>query len=331
MIHKTLHHYLIPHKGNNFKPKLFEYTALGVIFVIATFIFTSSITVNRFVHGTVLGANVYSSVLVDLTNDVRKENSLPLLALNTKLTSAAKLKATDMADNSYFAHTSPSGITPWYWFSAVDYQFAYAGENLAIDFFDSQSVENAWLASPKHRENILDDRFEEIGIATKTAQFQGRETTFVVQMFGTPTFADEPENIENTNVATKNIQNTISNKTNQEVVAPEVKGESTSNLAIIAENQNTIVVENTKATTASISPKTPEKYATPLDNAIVASPTYAHYMLLGLAIFLFLALMLFIFIEIKKQHPWHVLLGFALLVVVLVLAYISKSYYLVAF
>ena len=30
----------------------------------------------------------------------------------------------------------------------------YAGENLAVDFTESTDIENAWLASPKHRDNI---------------------------------------------------------------------------------------------------------------------------------------------------------------------------------
>jgi uncharacterized protein YkwD len=44
------------------------------------------------------------------------------------------MKANDMATLSYFAHTSPSGLTPWHWFAKANYVFSYAGENLAIDF-----------------------------------------------------------------------------------------------------------------------------------------------------------------------------------------------------
>ena len=46
-----------------------------------------------------------------------------------------------MAKNEYFAHTSPTGITPWYWLSQVDYNFIYAGENLAVDLINRTTTD----------------------------------------------------------------------------------------------------------------------------------------------------------------------------------------------
>jgi uncharacterized protein YkwD len=131
-------------------------------------------------------AAVISSVLVELTNNDRSSTGLATLTVNPTLTEIAQAKANDMAAKGYFAHTSPEGLTPWYWFKQGGYKFSYAGENLAIDFSESPDVERAWMNSPTHRANVLGTQFSEIGVAVATGMYQGRATTFVVQEFGTP-------------------------------------------------------------------------------------------------------------------------------------------------
>ncbi len=137
-------------------------------------------------------AAVISAVLVDLTNGDRSGDNLAGLRVSPALTAAAQAKADDMALHSYFAHTSPDGKNSWYWFRQAGYTFLYAGENLAVDFSDSVDVENAWMNSPSHRENILNEHFTEIGIATAEGTYDGHPTTFVVQMFGTPATQTAP-------------------------------------------------------------------------------------------------------------------------------------------
>ena len=131
-------------------------------------------------------AAVISTILVELANGERAANDLGTLTVDPVLVATAQAKANDMAEKSYFAHTSPEGVDPWYWFKEAGYSFDYAGENLAVDFSDSGDVNNAWMNSPTHRENILDPHFTEIGIATAQGMYQGHPTTFVVQEFGTP-------------------------------------------------------------------------------------------------------------------------------------------------
>jgi tetrahydromethanopterin S-methyltransferase subunit B len=91
-----------------------------------------------------------------------------------------------MAEKQYFAHQSPGGHDSWYWLGLVGYDFDYAGENLALDFTESDKVEEAWMNSPLHRDNIVNTNYREIGIATVDGTYQGRPTTYVVQFFGTP-------------------------------------------------------------------------------------------------------------------------------------------------
>lgn len=123
--------------------------------------------------------------LIELLNADRAANGLKPLAFNIKLGYSAYMKAKDMADKSYFSHNSPEGVTPWHWFKEAGYTYSNAGENLAVNFDDSESIERAWMDSPGHRANILSGKYNEIGIAAVKGVYKGKETVFVVQHFGT--------------------------------------------------------------------------------------------------------------------------------------------------
>ncbi len=131
-------------------------------------------------------ADVVSSALIELTNQNRQTRGLAVLKENPVLTQAAYAKAQDMIENDYFSHVSPSGLSPWHWFKKSGYSYQVAGENLAIGFIDSEEVEKAWNNSPSHQQNLLNSNYKEIGIAVVRGDFQGRETTLVVQFFGNP-------------------------------------------------------------------------------------------------------------------------------------------------
>ncbi len=184
---------LLPTPENDYTPHLLQRTAMGMMFVM---ILLSFAVVNmqavfwqssKWLVGTVLPA-----VVVDLTNSERKELQAAPLKRNTLLDEAARLKAEDMAKNSYFAHYSPDGISPWHWFDEVSYTYAHAGENLAIHFKDSGAVVDAWMNSPSHRANIVNTNYTEIGVGTAKGKYEGHDTVYVVQMFGTPAKAPVP-------------------------------------------------------------------------------------------------------------------------------------------
>lgn len=183
-----LKHWFFPHEENQYRPHLLQKTGIAIILVLilATFSLSNIQRIALFIDDGDFAAAVLPGVLVDLANADRQSEALPALERSEVLERAAQMKADHMADNSYFAHTSPEGITPWYWFRQVGYNYTVAGENLAVHFTDSRAVERAWMNSPGHRANILNDRFTQIGIATARGEFEGYETTFVVQMFGAP-------------------------------------------------------------------------------------------------------------------------------------------------
>lgn len=133
-----------------------------------------------------LYASVVAADVASLTNGNRIEGGLPSLSVSPLLTEAAQLKAEDMAKNSYYAHISPDGKSPLYWLNLVGYKYLNAGENLVIDRTTSEQAVDAWMNSPDHRENILRPQFTEIGVGVASGRYQGQDTIYVVEEFGTP-------------------------------------------------------------------------------------------------------------------------------------------------
>lgn len=176
---------------------------LGVVlFAEGAFLISSTVIPSSMLYSLIL-----PSVLAQDANRDRQTNSAPTLAVNPVLEQAAQLKANDMAQKSYFSHTSPAGVTPWYWLDRVGYRYQSAGENLAVDFLDASDVHTAWMNSPGHRANILNGVFTEIGIATARGMYHGNETTFVVEFFGSPRGeAGKPQSVPVPRVALAKVQ-----------------------------------------------------------------------------------------------------------------------------
>ncbi len=128
-------------------------------------------------------ADITKSSLEVFLNQTRQSLGLQPLVENEKLNQAAQLKAENMVQDNYFNHTSPSGVSPWFWFKQAGYNYKYAGENLAIGFFESEEVYNAWLNSPSHKANIVNPKYTEVGTAILRG-FGSGNAIIVVQEFG---------------------------------------------------------------------------------------------------------------------------------------------------
>ncbi|MBM3206000.1 MAG: hypothetical protein FJZ43_00015 [Candidatus Staskawiczbacteria bacterium] len=135
--------------------------------------------------GNIFFADITKAELLNLLNSDREKLGLNTLSQNNELDNAAHLKAQDMIRNGYFAHQSPSGITPWFWFAKAGYSYKYAGENLAIGFTDSKNVYDAWVDSPSHKDNLFNPNYNEIGTAVLQG-FGENSAILVVQLFGSP-------------------------------------------------------------------------------------------------------------------------------------------------
>ena len=131
-----------------------------------------------------LGGQGQAEEIISLTNQYRVNLGLSQLTANPRLTQAAVNKANDILAKQYFNHTSPDGKRFSQWIKDSGYSYFYVGENLAIDFNNSQDLFDAWIKSEGHRENIERPEFQEIGVASLHGKFKDRTTDVVVQLFG---------------------------------------------------------------------------------------------------------------------------------------------------
>ncbi|HLZ14810.1 MAG TPA: CAP domain-containing protein, partial [Candidatus Saccharimonadales bacterium] len=142
------------------------------------------------IHKDVLGyaTNMSISALLQDTNTQRQGNSLAGLTLNDQLDQAAQAKANDMATRNYWSHNTPDGATPWTFIINAGYQYQTAGENLAYGFDSSDATLTAWMNSPEHKANILNNTYTDVGFGIANApDYQGSgPETIVVAMYGSP-------------------------------------------------------------------------------------------------------------------------------------------------
>lgn len=144
-------------------------------------------------HVLAYATDMSHSGLLAGTNSARAANGLGPLNLNGQLNSSAQAKAQDMANKNYWAHVSPEGTQPWYFFDQSGYAYIRAGENLAYGFMTSQGAVDGWMNSPTHRANILGD-YQDVGFGIVNApdyQSSGQQT-IVVAHYGAKSVPPAP-------------------------------------------------------------------------------------------------------------------------------------------
>lgn len=183
---QRLYGHFVPLEANQFRPaslsRDFLVAVVAVTCVVEGFLLSSLLMQSNVGD---FAAAVLKSAVVNLTNAERATLGLRTLESDPYLTVAAQAKAEDMAARGYFSHEGPDGKEPWQWIKEAGYDYAYAGENLAVRFYDSADVVEAWMESPSHRANVVKGVYRDIGIGVAEGVYEGQKTTFVVQYFGT--------------------------------------------------------------------------------------------------------------------------------------------------
>ena len=186
-LHSTRGVLLAHHHNNRKHPNLLA--CEFIVAIISLLVIAISFSVLHFgnlVDRITQSCAVLQAMVIGLTNEQRLLDNLSTLTPNTLLTEAAQNVAEDMASKGYFAHVSPEGKVPVQWLKQVKYKYQYVGENIAVNFEDSQQLVNAWMDSPTHKANILGNHFTEIGVGVATGTYQGQEAVFTVQFFASP-------------------------------------------------------------------------------------------------------------------------------------------------
>jgi hypothetical protein len=92
-----------------------------------------------------------------------------------------------MQARHYFAHVDPDGNYIWDKIVAAGYSpYTQLGENLAIEFYDTESLVAAWMNSPTHRANILQPGFKDQGAGLAFGNVtQNQYHSAIANTFGT--------------------------------------------------------------------------------------------------------------------------------------------------
>jgi uncharacterized protein YkwD len=131
--------------------------------------------------------------VVELVNAARSNSrrcgserfaAAPSLSVSKKLSEAATDHARDMARKKYFEHRGSDGSEPRDRVLRAGYQSRLTGENIAYGPESAEEVVAGWLASPGHCANIMDPRFQNIGVGLATGRKRGQ--IYWVQTFGEP-------------------------------------------------------------------------------------------------------------------------------------------------
>ena len=110
-LHTHAHLLVVPHKKNDYRPHLIRARGLALLFIgVFGLLLVSAIQQKSSVLGTTM--TMSQQQLLSATNTQRTKAHVRPLKMNQKLTSAAALKAADMFKHQYWAHVSPTGVTP---------------------------------------------------------------------------------------------------------------------------------------------------------------------------------------------------------------------------
>lgn len=126
--------------------------------------------------------------IVDLTNDIRRENSLKALQTDDLLMQAAQVRADEIASSGVYSHTRPNG-KPFY--TVTDCPYSVENIDCIMDLYLTQQnkglAETAvydWRISEGHLKNMLNSRVSAVGVGiAKGTDANGMESWYCVQLF----------------------------------------------------------------------------------------------------------------------------------------------------
>ncbi len=122
--------------------------------------------------------------VLQLVNLERAEADLPPVSRNAALEKIADDYACRMIAEDFFGHIDPiTGYGPGDRAVVGRYRYYAIGENLAAGQETAAEVMKVWMDSPAHRDNILDEKWSEVGIAVRIG---GDYSIYWVQEFGDP-------------------------------------------------------------------------------------------------------------------------------------------------
>lgn len=166
------------------------YFLVLVCFILGTFFLSaglglvfgeSDIAVKSIARTPVFAAPVSNAPLspgriIELVNQKRAEEKLSLLIRSSNLDFVAYIRAVNIIKNGDFSHeaSKSQGLTFINVADRLLTPYQSIAENLALGYFDGeeQTLVNAWLDSPHHKEVLLGN-YNLVGVFTLNGNFNG--------------------------------------------------------------------------------------------------------------------------------------------------------------
>lgn len=112
--------------------------------------------------------------LFKFVNQEREKQSLPLLTLSPELSHLARAHSQDMAQQQKLSHLASSRKDYTERLTEKGFYFMERGENVVFsETFKPEFIHQSLMASPAHRENILDPKFDQVGIGVILKEEKG--------------------------------------------------------------------------------------------------------------------------------------------------------------
>ncbi|TVY04392.1 CAP-associated domain-containing protein [Cohnella terricola] len=138
-------------------------------------------------YGTVSSAvlSAYEREVWDLTNVSRVLVGKKALVWDDLAASTSRNHSKDMGENNYFDHDNQQGLSPFDRMKAGGIVYSAAAENIAAGQINAVFAHAGWMNSQGHRNNILGDDFERLGVGLSySAKFKYQ--IYYTQNFYTP-------------------------------------------------------------------------------------------------------------------------------------------------
>lgn len=158
----------------NVRPKPWRGRLTGTVVAtaLATFLFTALSACGGGGDGPTSPGNAPSAASVAassyaLINRARRDADLGPLLLDPALSEIARSYSQRMRDEGFFSHTDPAGVGPGARVRNAGVTFSLVGENLASvqgSGDPAGRAHDALLANQGHRRNMLERRFELVGV-----------------------------------------------------------------------------------------------------------------------------------------------------------------------
>lgn len=127
--------------------------------------------------------DAFEMEVVSLINEIRASEGLQPLRISDKLSEAAEEHSEDMAAENYFGHTGSDGSSLRERTSEQGYNGRYVGENIGAGHDTAEQIVTSWMHSDGHRANILNSKFNEIGVGF-VSDPESQYTEYWTQVFG---------------------------------------------------------------------------------------------------------------------------------------------------